>query len=222
MEKTILIVLLLVSCASAETVIKKNRMIINDHSGIYIAPHSGSYIFHLKATGKIHKLHYNTCHRERLLSNAWNVKTGKVIKTMDKKQYKFKYTPNDVEKDCFMELSALEESKLRHSYGTIFFKNPKKYNLAATVTCDGFKKTHVGVSACEAKEGMTQRIEFKEPVKLNSDCYEYDFDENGKKIKPTGKVFDLTVKDKPYCTYIFPSKSGKRHKFYLKMYQRRF
>ena len=78
--------------------------------------------------------------------------------------------------------------------------------LKAIVQCNGSNKQYNGVSACEAKRMLKQKIVFNEEVIMTSDCIE------NKTL--FGKSFEL-VPNKDECLYIAETKKGLKHKHTL-------
>ena len=159
--------------------------------GVAVPPIAEAYEIEIEAPFKLDLLKIETCHREISIQDAFYKK--RILKKRN--LYKFNFVPIEIEKDCIVEISALSK-KEAHSFGFIAL-NSGFYNITATNTCNGTKKSSEGVSICQAKKGLIQQIKFKEKVipqgncpimKINDFKFQYE-------IKKNHCVFLFTVKD---------------------------
>lgn len=177
--------------------------------GIAVLPYQDKYEIKVKAHGDLDTFSLLTCHMEKDTANA-----GNGIFTDNRTTIKF--NPSiEKEGDCPMYVSAFNKNK-KHSWGFIAFEHPN-YLLKATMYCNGEVKEFNGVSACGTRQGLKQRIVFKEKV----------FVGNGIKGPSNAKNIDcpaLTSKDgltfnfklpNRECRYAFIGESGMVHTTYL-------
>lgn len=126
--------------------------------GASVLPYAESYEFEVQGYGKLDFFSLTTCHEE--------VTTERPDKGIFKKNGKTKvrYVPT-LEKrlKCPLFISAYNKRQ-RHAWGVMVFETPD-YKLNARVYCNGHVSKTNGVSICQSRAGLIQRIEFDEPVK---------------------------------------------------------
>lgn len=132
--------------------------------GVTVLPKRSSYTFEIEPKGgaDIDLLLVTTCHREDSFEKT---DTGWWI-FKNKKRFKYFYSPVPGIEDtgmCPLRINTYEKEKGRHSWSLIFFEDPK-FEMNAAVTCNGKVMTFNGVSACQSKVGLIQRISFGRPV----------------------------------------------------------
>jgi len=138
---------------------RKKGEIVKSFCGAGVVPYADRYNFEVTAFGKLDFFALTTCHEEvtseRPDKGIWR-KDGKVT---------VNYIPT-IEKSlhCPLFVSAYNR-KQRHAWGVIVFESPD-YVLRATLECNGYSESVQGVSVCQSRHGLVQRITFKEPVKL--------------------------------------------------------
>lgn len=199
------------SSVNPETVYKKDISVIfegKEFVGMAVLPGQASYDLHIKAKGDLDLFTFTNCHREEVSEDAWNVQETKRTfifkKQVDKKkEIKLTFRPTELEKDgpCPIFVAGYEESKGRHSWAFIDFENEEN-RLISEVQCNGETKMFTGVSVCQARAGLLQRIKFSVNVKTSPDCpiriindFEYEIE------IPLGE-----------CVYTFMSESGETHR----------
>lgn len=173
------------------------------YEGVMVLPRQPTYAIEVapKGDANIDLLLATTCHREDTFektSSGWFVFASK-------KRFKYFYTPiPGIEDDglCALMLNTYEKDKGRHAWSFIKFEHPR-FELAASLSCNGVIKTFHGVSVCQSKAGLTQRIIFPEPVMIEADP--------GCPVpKRQGNGYEWAVK-KGECGYTFRGQSGRLH-----------
>ncbi len=129
--------------------------------GVLAVPYAEKYKFDIDAKGKLDLFTFTTCHREQTREQA-----GGKSWFSNKKSRKFEYNPAPIEAGplaCPAHLGGYEIGKGRHSWAFVDFGNPD-LKLPAYLSCNGSQGNFTGVSVCQSKAGLLQRIEFTEPV----------------------------------------------------------
>lgn len=159
----ILLVFNIMGCAEVRTtaspdVLYKREMKININGqvsrGTIVAKKSPEYKISIDATGTLDLFTYQTCNREYTQEEAGSFLDGSKVS--------FKYVPvSEIEttRTCPIELAGYEKKRGRHSWGLIDFES-EEFQLEARVVCNGKQSYPVGVSICQAKEGLIQEIQF--------------------------------------------------------------
>ena len=160
---------------SSDKFYKRDMVIhINDQSGIgtLVANEADVYNFHVEAAGDLDLFVYKSCHREWDKQEAWNVETYKRVlfwkkKIKHKKQIKFPIKLTDIEKNkyCPVILTGCERIGGRHSWAFVDFHS-KNEALPAELHCNGVVKKVSGVSICQSKYGLIQKIIFRDKVSV--------------------------------------------------------
>lgn len=156
----------------------RRDMVINGREGVAVLALSDKVSFHIEARGNLDLFTMVTCNQSQTKEKAWNVKQkvrsglfGWGRKLVDKqREIKFEYRPNELEKDgyCPIEFGGYEKDKGRHSWGFVDFQTPDA-TLPATLLCNGERIASKGVSICQSRAGLIQRIKFAEAVKVFPD-----------------------------------------------------
>lgn len=167
-----------------------------DYEGVTVLPRRGVYELVIKPVGKMDLLLVTTCHREE----SFNPKSKGFFKQDN--SFKYRYTPQKGIEDigsCTLRMDAFDKERGQHSWFMADFEGPKE-QLKAQVTCNGEKKLYTGVSVCQSKAGLIQRIEFDEEVKYPPDP----------KCPIDGSFYKIPLGE---CVYVFRGmKSGKIHR----------
>ena len=125
--------------------------------GVGVLPYQKTYKLKIEAKAKLNFFAMTTCHREDTTENPDKGifrKNGRTFIT---------YTPTlEQKKACPLHLAAFNK-KGKNSWGIIFFENPR-FDLKAKLICNGETKIFNGVSVCQSRQGLTQRIIFSEKV----------------------------------------------------------
>lgn len=164
--------------------------------GVTVLPQRASYTFEVapKGDANIDLLVATSCHREETFektASGWFI-------FQKKNRFKYPYTPAkyiEDDGDCALMMNTLEADKGRHAWMLALFEHPK-YQLPATLSCNGQpRRTYQGVSVCQSKVGLSQRIEFDEPVMI-----EHQANCNVPTRNGTGYEWKLSEKQ---CRYTF-------------------
>ena len=173
--------------------------------GVVVLPKQNKYQLELKAVGNFDLLTFTTCHREITEKDAGY--KGKFLGYgKDKKLAKMEYEPAKGIEDsgsCPIDIGGYEKKDGRHSWGAILIENEAS-KLPSVVKCNGRETQYRGVSACQSRIGLLQRIEFLIEV-------EYDLDTKCKyeNIKFDGKVFEYAM-PQGECLIYFMEKTGEK------------
>ena len=160
---------------SSDKFYKRDMIIhVNGQEGIgtLVAGQADKYLFHIEASGELDLFTFKSCHREWSKQKAWNVETYKrqlfwKKKIVHKKQIKFEIELTELEKSryCPVLMVGVERIGGRHSWGFVDFIS-KVETLPATLYCNGEKLEVKGVSICQTKNGLKQKITFKNEVSV--------------------------------------------------------
>lgn len=194
---------------------KKNRKYQEiEMCGVGVLPNAEDYSLKVEHNSKLNFFAMNTCHREVTTENpdrGFRNKNGETSLV---------YKPTlEKGKACPLYL-AVYNRKGRHGWGTFAFESPK-FDLPATMECNGDEINFKGVSICQARYGTLQKITFNEevlparpvngPAQRKKDCPELatkDF-----------KTFEFVLPPRE-CFYGFIGKDSLReHKLYTVGYE---
>lgn len=127
--------------------------------GVGVLPYLEKYDIEVKSFGKLNYFSLTTCHEESTTENPDDgifKKNGLV---------KIRYTPTiERGKACPMYVAAYNRAQ-KHAWGILLLEDPR-YQLEATVHCNGYVLDYNGVSICQSRKELVQKISFNEPVKL--------------------------------------------------------
>lgn len=197
----------------SEIIYKKDMVISHagiSYVGVAVLPEMASYDLHIAAKGDLDLFTFTNCHRDENSENAWNVTETRrnflFRKTTEKKkEIKLTFKPTALESSgfCPVFIGGFEELKGRHSWGLIDFESSVN-KLQAGVECNGETKVATGVSVCQSKTGLIQRIQFGVHVRVSPDpeCAIG---------KTEGEIFEFEIK-KGQCVYAFMSDAGEIHR----------
>ena len=174
---------------------------INGHKfvGVGVPPKADKYQIHIEHYDKMHNLTIETCHRNISLANPFYKK--RIFKK--RKEYRFVYSPEDVEEECLMEITTSNKTK-SFAFALFDFPDPK-HTLPAKIRCNGKIWDSKGTSMCQSGNGLVQVIEFQVPT-VNKGAFCGDLTPE----IPLAKIqWDLK---KGVCQYIFVSQDGRSHK----------
>jgi len=182
--------------------------------GVGVLPHQESYNLVIDSFNKLNFFAMNTCHRE--------ITTENPDRGIFKQNgiHKISYNPTvEQGKACPLYIGAFNKTG-RHGWGIVAFEHPN-FQLESILHCNGDKEDTGGTSICQSREGLLQKITFKEPVKAAPPV-------NG----PAQRKEDcpvLSSKDSKTFNFIMPPRecvygfigleSGKEHKFYTIGYE---
>ena len=168
MKNLILILFLLPACVtqplSVDTLYRKDLLVKVDGANFYgtaVQPKKPSYEMNVYFYKKPTKFVLSSCHRQIVWANPGN-------------GVKFTYKPEpDIEQSeyCPLEMGSFDD-KGQDSWAIIDFRSGFE-TLEATLTCNGEGAVKSqGVSLCQSKTKLVQKISFPEPVKhgVSADC----------------------------------------------------
>lgn len=217
---SILSLLFLLSCSTSSTfssidpkVVYRHDMEMNFNGhlgqGVLVVPEADVYKVHITAPGELDLFTFTNCHREEVAENAGNVTTttGKIFKRKieNKNQLKMEFSPSPLEKrdSCLVQITGLEESKGRHSWGIVDFESSTN-TLPALLSCNGSQINAKGVSICQARAGLIQAIKFPKEVYASPDA-------SCPLPKNKGDYFEFPIQ-KGKCVYAFMTKEKEIHR----------
>jgi len=175
---------------------------VNGHhaEGMLVVPRASKYDFKIIAKGKLDLFTFTTCHREQTKENA-----GESGWFSDSKKRELSYVPTPLEAgeiSCPVQLGGYEKKKGRHSWGLVEFEHPS-LSMPAKIECNGSVMNATGVSVCQSKAGLLERISFSEKMLTSSkgSCPQLKSND--------GKVFQFEIQ-KGQCVYRFLTMAGKK------------
>lgn len=180
--KLLFLVALISGCASVPQKLDPDLRYRNDlpfcvegygcFEGVTVLPKLANYKFEIapKGDAQVDLLVVNTCNRDEGnepgdAGYVWDVLGlfgGK------KKGLKYLFVPlegKENDGDCPLVLQTLEKKLGRHAWSFIVLEH-EKYQLPATLYCDGKTRRFGGQSICQGKAGLKQWIGFDEPVMI--------------------------------------------------------
>ena len=168
------------------------------HYGTAVIPRASRQVIRFKVPPKTKELAVSTCHRKHFSTDK---KTQHLFKPRDKYYIEYEYIPVAFLENwhaCFMVASA-HTSDGKREFALIDFRNNE--TLEGDLYCNA-KKTTGKSSLCQAPEGSTQMIWFKNRVTAlaGETCKaSQPLTERG---EHEGWSFYITVQ-KGYCVYMF-------------------
>jgi hypothetical protein len=190
-----------VDSASSEIFYKRDIKIEyggKSYRGIAVLPSGVNYDIKITAAGKLDLFTFTDCHMEHTAEDAGQ---GGIFSR--KNVVDFKYSREFAGASyCPVELGGYEV-KGRHSWGFIDFQSPNE-TLPAKIFCNGYSENTAGVSVCQSKKGLYQKIVFPVGVETNLAT-----DTCPMPISIDSKTFEFpTVPG--LCVYAFREFSGAR------------
>lgn len=183
---------------------------IGCYEGTAVIPKKDFYAFEVapKGDASVDMLVLDSCHREFTKEGSEKTVLGFFGKIFGKKKegYQIQYMPIpgiEDDGDCTIRINTFEKDKGRHAWAVIRSQH-EKYQLPATIYCNGEVRNEYGVSLCQSKAGLTQKIEFPEKVQIITDekC------ELPKKSPSGGYEWKITHGE---CGYTVRGESGRIH-----------
>lgn len=212
--------LLIISCTTVPQTLNPKLLYKRDlpfcvkdigcYEGTAVLPARAAYDFEIAPKGgaDIDLLVLDTCHREVTEEVGSQTNLGFFEKIFGKKKqgWKFSYIPIaglEDDGDCSLRIATYEKSKGRHAWAIVRFEHPK-YELEATLVCNGLVTHEKGVSLCQSKAGLAQQIRFSEPVMIEPDlgC--------AMPVKGTKPGYEWKI-NLNECGYTVKGQSGKLH-----------
>lgn len=193
---------------------RRDRTQIIEFCGVGVLPSDDRYNIKISHNSKLDFFAMNTCHRE--------VTTESPDRGIFKKDgvHYINYQPTlELGRACPLYV-AVYNREGKHGWGIIAFEN-EKFKMPSKVSCNGDVIDFNGVSICESRHGLLNKIEFDEEViaaKPVNGPVERD-DECPSLPSKDGKTFEFTM-PKRECLYGFIGKKSKQwHQFYTIGYE---
>lgn len=154
----------------------------------------------MKGGAEANMLTITTCHREIVMDEP---KTGFFARNT----VTYNYQPIKGIEDgtgCLIDIGAYNKEG-RHAWATIDLVS-RLDTLSAMVKCNGDSTSAGGVSICQAKTGLIQKVSFPERVKVSPD------NEHCNVMKSAdGQNFEYVI-PRGECSFYFGTKDGKFHR----------
>jgi hypothetical protein len=170
------------------------------YPGYGVLPLKNEYEFEVSTKHDMDRFSATTCHRqiveEKVDGTGWFKK---------KATYKFKFVrQGSIEQTdpCPMELVGSADSN-DHSWAFFDFVTPD-YNLKGKLECDGWQNTYPGVSVCQAKKGLVQKVSFEKAVRTSF--------EPGCEIKSDDSKTFIFEMPRARCVFIFCASKTECHR----------
>ncbi len=209
-----ILVLALTGCASLtnqkldpEVFYKRDiRLKVNgvEFRGVAVPAPASEYKIEIETVGDINMLTLTSCHREEIFEEP----TKGWFKSNTKFAYTYRPIPGIEDgQGCVLDVGAYERGRGRHSWATIDFVTPAD-QVVAELTCDGHVFRAKGVSICQGKQGLTQKIRFPERVKVSDRV-----DERCAVMRTTddGKAWEYEM-PRGECAIYFGTRDGRLHR----------
>lgn len=130
-------------------------------TGVGVIPYADKYSMQFVSPVNVDLLSIASCHRD------WTAESVATIGWFRSKVgYSYQYDPSlGIENtgSCLVRIGAYNRDKGQNVWGIIDFENPGR-TLPATSFCNGNMQKFNGVSICQSKVGLIQRIVFDSPV----------------------------------------------------------
>lgn len=153
------------------------------------------YDFKFRWKERAELIKITTCHRETV------IEANRIFHS--KKEFDWRYVPTALELDgvCPLFIGAYD-TKGQHSWAYVDFRLPTE-KLKAHVNCSGLSLDYVGLSVCQARKGLMQRISFKSKVihNVSDGCSRLDDLGNNS--------FEIST-ERGLCHYVFSDVKSKQ------------
>lgn len=132
--------------------------------GVGVVPVADSYDMYIEAREDVDLLTVDSCHR------SFSVESAITLDWFESKRgYHYRYDPSRGIEDqgsCLVRIGAYNKSPGgQNAWALLDFATPEAA-LPAAILCDGARSTTGGVSICQTREGLLQRVVFDTPVHL--------------------------------------------------------
>lgn len=165
--------------------------------GFGVLPSKKSYSFTFEARTAPKLVRVTNCHRDDVFRNPPKV-------------FKYEFVPSqriEASGDCLLSVSFISDSG-RHQFGALTFINEGE-DLPALLQCNGVISPVAGASACQAREGTIQAIDFS--VRTDGQTLSPGCPQPRQRNKVNSMEWDIDIQS-GYCLYAFRSNSGDFHK----------
>ncbi|MBE9526421.1 MAG: hypothetical protein IME94_05540 [Proteobacteria bacterium] len=163
--------------------------------GLVALESNKAYDFKFRWKERAELIKITTCHREIV------IEANRIFRS--KKKFNWRYVPTSLELDgvCPVFIGAYD-TKGQHSWAYVDFRLPTE-KLKAHVDCSGLSLDYVGLSVCQARKGLTQRISFESKVihDVSTGCSEL--------IDVGNNSFEISV-ERGLCHYVFSDVKSKQ------------
>lgn len=133
--------------------------------GVGVIPYSDAYKMHIESLVDVDLISITSCHRDFSAESA--IKIG-WFKTKRGYDYDFNPAPGiENEGSCLVRTTSLNKDKGLNAWGIVDFETPGE-TLPATSYCNGRVDKTNGVSICQTRAGLIQKISFEVPVRLSA------------------------------------------------------
>ena len=141
-------------------------------NGVGVVPYAPNYDMKIISTVDVDLLSVTSCHRDFTVESAIEVGWFQ-----PKRGYSYNYAPARGLEDvgsCLVRFGAYNKAKGQNAWGIVDFETPDT-DLPAENVCDDQDETTNGVSICQSRAGLLQKIIFETPVRqsvkfLNPKC----------------------------------------------------
>jgi hypothetical protein len=172
-----------------------------EYPGYGVLPLKDSYDIRVTTKHDMDRFTATSCHRqiieEKVDGAGWFSK---------KATYKFTFSRSSgIEKSdpCPLQLTASSDGN-EHSWGFLDFETSSE-RLPANLECDGWQRTAKGVSVCQAKANLVQKIAFDQPAFTS-------FDQNCSMPIPADKKTFIYSMPRGRCVFVFCSRDKECHR----------
>lgn len=160
--------------------------------GTATLPKSAEYRLDFESPGKMDLFTISSCHREYQKEDVGY-------------EHDYTYRPVPGLEDgpaCPIQISGFDKNKGKHTFGFINFESPE-LTAKGKLYCNGANWDAVGVSVCQGRSGLIQKIEFEKETKVVSS-------DECKWTKSSGIVYLFSLYPRE-CQYLFEEiETGKR------------
>lgn len=186
------------------------RYVVNgvEYEGVSTIPRAERYEITIRPRSKMTMIAFITCARSHIFtpeSKGWLWKNNE-FDYVNPDNGDDAYVPSELEKEgaCPLQIDAYDKEKGQHAWAFMDFCSAAN-KLDAKLICNGTvieSERGCGVSTCQSKSGLLQKIEFAEPVYVAEDkeCELPDTEEDG------AFIFDVHTGQ---CVYAFVGRDSR-------------
>lgn len=160
--------------------------------GVLVVPAKDRHDFSVTAKAAMGLYTFNSCHREVALQNMPKTVGGYFVPKLGIED----------QAGCMVEFGGYDASAGQHSWALVDFEDPKT-TLSHTMKCNGEVIDSKGVTICQSRAGLVQRVEF--PVKVvvaaEAGCQKLEAADR--------QMFQFPI-SRGRCVYRFEEIEGKR------------
>jgi len=134
--------------------------------GVLVVRRAPIYQINVESKASLDLFTLQSCHRETLITD---VKESGIFAR--RSRVRLNYTPSAGIEDtgaCPLQLGGYDKSQGKHSWAFVDFETPAE-TLEAQVFCNGDSSVNNGVSLCQSRAGLIQRMVFEKPVMVSPD-----------------------------------------------------